>query len=283
MAAVSNHEAKLRHDQPRFVGPGLSAATIPMLSCPPMRLSPRQSLSFAAHLFKALAKQHHREMLPLLAQVVPEDAVVIDAGAHAGQFTKLLAQLAPRGMIFAFEPGEYARAILRRVVAWRRLDNVTIVAAGLSDVAAKARLSLPIKRSGSLGFGLGHIEQEPGQELNGRAARSETVELTTLDLFSAATGLARLDFIKADIEGWEARMLMGGLKSLRRFGPAILLEVVSGHLARAGSAPDAIWRTLAGFGYRALRLTAQGLQSAPEFSGDGDYLFVLPKHAVDSR
>jgi FkbM family methyltransferase len=244
-----------------------------------LALSPRQRLSFAAHLFKALVKQHHREMLPLLADLVPADAVVIDAGAHAGQFAKLFARLAPQGRVFAFEPGRYAGAILRRVVRLRGLGNVTLIAAGLSDRAGAMTLSLPIKNSGSLGFGLGHL----GQSANGRPAQCEIVELTTLDEFALSAGLTRLDFIKADIEGWEARLLGGGLGVIERFRPAILLEVVAAHLARANDRPETIWRALTPLGYRASRLTAAGPAAAPEFSGDGDYLFQCPGIKISGR
>ena len=237
-----------------------------------LALSPRQRLSFAAHLFKALFKQHHREMLPMLADLVPADAVVIDAGAHAGQFAKLFSRLAARGRVYAFEPGRYAGAILRRVVRWRGLGNVTLIAAGLSDRAGVMTLSLPIKRSGSLGFGLGHL----GENADARPSRSEQVELTTLDQFATRVGLTRLDFIKADIEGWEARLLGGGLGVIERFRPAILLEVVATHLARANDRPEMIWQMLSPLGYRAAKLTAEGPLAVPEFAGDGDYLFQCP-------
>jgi hypothetical protein len=45
----------------------------------------RITAGFFAHLFKAVCKQHHRELLPLLRPLIPADAVVLDVGAHAGQ------------------------------------------------------------------------------------------------------------------------------------------------------------------------------------------------------
>jgi len=59
----------------------------------------RQKLTWCAHFFKAATKQHHREMLPLLRRYIGADAVVIDVGAHAGQFAKLFAGLAVRGHV----------------------------------------------------------------------------------------------------------------------------------------------------------------------------------------
>jgi len=235
-----------------------------------MDLTFRQRLTFAAHLWKAATRQHHREFLPLLRQYVPADAVVADVGGHAGQFAKLFAGLAARGQVYSFEPGVYARAILDRVVRWRGLGNVEIVPFGLSDAAGQAHLSVPIKRSGSFGFGLSHL----GADAGGRAARSETIRLETLDGFVAVRNLARLDFVKADIEGWEMRLLAGGREAIARFRPAIMVELVTAHLARAGDRPEAVWQQLGGLGYRSFRLDGAIPAVVDGFSKDSDYLFV---------
>lgn len=96
-------------------------------------ISLRARMTYLAHLYKACMKQHHRPLMPALRRVVPEDAVVLDCGAHAGQFTKLFAAMAPKGHIYAVEPGSYAFSILRRAVAFNRLGNVTVKRLGLSD------------------------------------------------------------------------------------------------------------------------------------------------------
>src|SRR5579862_5528537 len=82
---------------------------------------------FFAHLFKAAFKQHHRELLPLLRPLISFDAVVLDVGAHAGQYAKLFSRLAPHGRVYAIEPQSYARRILRAAIAVNRLKNVTVL------------------------------------------------------------------------------------------------------------------------------------------------------------
>ena len=235
-----------------------------------LELTFRQRLTFAAHLYKALAKQHHRELIPLLAPLLGPDAVVCDAGAHAGQFAKLFAALAPGGRIYAFEPGAYPRAILEMVVRWRRLANVTVVPCGLSDAAGEARLGTPLKTSGSIGFGLAHLGADGGA----RAERSESVALTTLDRFAAEQELGRLDFLKMDIEGWEVRALRGGRATIARFRPAMLIELVESHLARAGTRASDAWTELAPLGYAAQLCRGAACAPVAGFAGDGEYLFV---------
>src|SRR5690242_6265415 len=96
------------------------------------------SPTWLAHLFKAVAKQHHRELVPVFARFIPEDGVVLDVGAHAGQFAKIFARLARKGRVFAFEPGTYARSILRLALYLNRARNVAIVPMGLGEAPGLA-------------------------------------------------------------------------------------------------------------------------------------------------
>jgi FkbM family methyltransferase len=236
-----------------------------------LRLTPRARLSWCAHLWKAATQQHHREYRALFERFVPRDAVVFDVGAHAGQFTKLLSRLAPAGRIYAFEPGGYARSILTRVAALHRLRNVEICPLALGDRPGTATLSVPIKRSGSMGFGLAHVGADP------RDSATESVTITTLDAFARERGLARLDFVKADIEGWEMRMLAGGADTIARFRPALLIEVVAEHLARAGDSAESVWAFFAALHYRAARVDLTGGRlalRAAERAADGDFLWL---------
>ena len=102
------------------------------MNAKPGRLSARPyrgriTPGFFAHLFKAAFKQHHRALVPLLRPLIKPDAIVLDVGAHAGQYAKLFAKLAPFGRVYAVEPQSYARRILRVALALNRLGNVTIL------------------------------------------------------------------------------------------------------------------------------------------------------------
>jgi FkbM family methyltransferase len=234
------------------------------------RLSLRARASWCAHLWKAATQQHHREFRPLFEELLPRDGVACDVGAHAGQFTKLLSRVARDGRVYAFEPGGYARSILRRVVALHRLDNVEICPFGLGDRVGEATLSVPLKRSGSMGFGLGHI----GGDV--RASATEPVRLTTLDAFARERAFVRLDFVKADIEGWEMRLVLGAAECIARFRPALMIEIVAEHLGRAGNTPAEMWSFFAARQYRAWRIEprAVGLELVPAARpGDGDFLW----------
>src|SRR5665213_4220034 len=122
-----------------------------------MRLTARQRASWLAHVFKAATQQHHGDLRTLFAPHIPSDAVIVDIGAHAGQFAKLFSAMAPGGHVFAFEPSAYARSVMAPALRFNRIGNVTVVPIGLSDAAGELTLHTPIKRGRSLGFGIAHL------------------------------------------------------------------------------------------------------------------------------
>ena len=238
----------------------------------------RARLTWCANLFKACFKQHHLELAAPLRRFIPEDAVVLDVGGHAGQFAKLFARLAPKGRVISVEPGAYALSILRIAIRINRLGNISIVASGLSDTPGEATLNVPVKPSGSIGFGLSHIG---GPASVGRPSVSETIPLTTVDLLSAAEGLQRLDFIKADIEGWELRMIVGAEETLRRFRPALMLEVNREALAKAGDTPEALFAYFDRLDYRGFALSGDGSRFEPAPVDRNNDIFFVPAERVD--
>ncbi len=153
-------------------------------------------MTWLAHAFKAAFQQHHKALLPALRPLLPRDGVVLDAGAHAGQFAFLFARLVPDGRVYAFEPGSYARSILRVAAAVKR-GPVSVRPEGLAEAPGESTLQVPVKPPGSVRFGVAHTGAPEGDGPH----VADPVRVTTVDAFAAHAGLTRLDFIKADIEG----------------------------------------------------------------------------------
>ena len=196
------------------------------------KISPRGYLTYSAHLFKAIFRKYHQELIPIFKQYIPKDACIIDVGAHAGQFTKMFLNIQPNAHIHAFEPASYTRSILSCMKSLHRLNNVTIVPLGLGDKTSELTLNIPIKSSGSLGYGLSHIGEIKEDEK--RLTYQETISIITLDDYIKDNNVERVDFIKADIEGWELRMLAGASKTLKKHKPVLFLEINDQFLGRAG-------------------------------------------------
>jgi FkbM family methyltransferase len=198
---------------------------------------------YLSHLFKSATRQDHAHLAPLVRAYLPADGVAIDVGAHGGQVTRLLAGIAHRGFVIAVEPSGYARSILRLALYLRGIQNVAIVAMALGASAGPALIRTPLKRHGDLGYGLANLVD------GGKSFIAEPIAVVTLDALVACLALPRLDFIKADIEGFEDELIKGAAHVLRTMRPVVYMEMDDGFLQRAGSSLDMLWARMTDSGY----------------------------------
>ncbi|WP_051212205.1 FkbM family methyltransferase [Rubritepida flocculans] len=165
--------------------------------------------------------EHHAEGMAALAAVaaaaVPEEGVILDVGANIGLSVLALAPLVPRGRIIAVEPGPRTAAALAETVALNGLGaRVACAALALSDVPGEALFHDAEHSAGA------HL-MDPAT-LDAASLPTLRVPVTTLDALVAEHGLARLDFVKIDVEGFESEVLAGGAASLARHRPLVFAE-----------------------------------------------------------
>lgn len=234
-----------------------------------MPANSRQTLDRLRHIVVACTQQHHEELIPVFRPHVPVGGTVIDVGAHAGQFSKLFSRMVGRGgVVHAFEPSGYTREILEIALRVTGRRNVVVHAKGLSDEPGTLTLHTPVKKSGVRGYGLASLGGVGEEAVRGDIA--ETVPVETLDHFVTKHGL-RVDFIKGDIEGWEAHLVRGAWRTLQTQTPALFLEIDHRLMSRAGeSAEDLVQRLLA-MGYLAQK--AGAWERVTAYAGPADYLF----------
>ncbi len=236
----------------------------------PVEMTIAARWDWIAHVAKAMLQNHHGELLTSLKPHIPTDGVVIDVGAHSGQTAKIFARLASNGKVYAFEPGSYALSVLRPAIWASRLSNIEIIPMGLSDEPGTATLSMPVKNHGGYGFGLSHMATPD----DSRPTVEETITISTLDKFVSDRALDRIDFIKADIEGWELAFLKGASATIGKFKPVFMLEIAENSLERANASPSDLFQLLGAHGYAAMKLESG--EAAPNFDGDADYIFAPP-------
>lgn len=147
---------------------------------------------------------------PLQAWVranLPRDAVVVDIGGNIGLTALILSALLPDGHVHVFEALPENAAFLRRNIAENGIRNVTVNSVALGRQPGSVQM-------GAAGAG-SHV-QSGGQGVE--------VPMTTLDRYVAEAGLARLDFIKMDVEGFEPPVLDGAAATIERFRPPVFME-----------------------------------------------------------
>lgn len=174
----------------------------------------------------------------------------IDVGANIGDWTLALAEaVGTQGKVYAFEPLPVMAQALEKTVAVNRLRQVQVVPIALASEEGETLFSA--ERGNTGGSRLGVMAGDFSQI---------TVAARTLDGFlRGERDVARLDFIKIDVEGFESAVLEGAREVLARFRPALLLE--TGH--EAGDRRESISKLLRPLGYRVVgAVTPHGIVEA---------------------
>ncbi|MDY0873795.1 FkbM family methyltransferase [Dongia rigui] len=187
---------------------------------------------------------------PFVRQLLRPGERVIDIGANYGIYSLTAARaVGAAGQVWSFEPASQTAAHLTRSIAANGFQNVSVIQAALSNREGEAQLGL----SG----------QSELNSLQGSAQGSETVALTTLDLWAAANDWPAIDFVKLDAEGEEPNVIRGGHAFLKRASPLIMFEIKHG--AKLNLALKAQFEEL---GYAAYRLVP-GLGILQPFEENG--------------
>jgi len=173
-------------------------------------------------------------------RTLEKDWVCLDVGGCFGWYTVLFANLAgPNGTVHVFEPVPDNRECLVENITLNASTNVTVHPYALGDKPATTTIYVP---EGGVS---GSLRAHGGAD----NCRAIEVQVSTLDDFARESSLARLDFIKADIEGAELLLLQGGAETLRRFKPTLMLEVQAHSTRLFGYEPKELFRFMQELGY----------------------------------
>lgn len=124
---------------------------------------------------------------------VKPGAVVADIGANIGYYTLLLSRaVGPGGHVYAIEPSPQIRLRLEDALRRNAVTNVTVVPYGISDRSERRAFTISAANLGASHFG------EPSED---------GLELRRLGDVIPADQLARLSFIKIDVEGMEGAVM----------------------------------------------------------------------------
>lgn len=191
---------------------------------------------------------YSRDIVLLLDRILKPGMVVMDAGANIGEITMSAAhRVGPDGKVFSFEPMSPLYARLQEHIEENDLTQVTAIKSGLSDCPGKADIyeSETKFQDGSENEGLGSLYKSTV-----RSVAVEEIEIDTVDVFFKKWSLTRLDLIKIDVEGAELQVLKGGLDTISRMHPYIIIEIQDETAHDAGYEAVEILRLLKSFGYR---------------------------------
>ncbi|MGW6935598.1 FkbM family methyltransferase [Lentzea sp. NPDC054927] len=192
------------------------------------------------------------ELLGLRKIIKPGD-VCVDVGAALGLYTVTLSRLVgPLGTVHSVEPLVFAHPALSYALRPREGRNIQRHSVALGNSQGREVMSVPVRHGSPVtgrsfltvgAKGLGSNE-EFDQHLD------VLVKADTLDHFVEEHGIGKLDFVKADVEGAELRVLEGAKETIERLKPAFLLEIEERHVERFGYHAKDVADFLAERGYR---------------------------------
>jgi len=173
-----------------------------------------------------------------LVKVVQPGSCAVDAGAHIGFYTLLLAKLVGlQGKVFAFEPLPWNFGALSENVHINNCTQVELINKALLDHACELQANVP------------GGEPLPGSVSFSTPNGSKHVRATAVALDDFLGDAEQpVQFIKIDVEGAESLVLKGASKAIEKNHPAMMIEVH--HFD--GSEPDdsPVIGQLQGWGYQ---------------------------------
>lgn len=229
------------------------------------------SLRVLAHAWRAYRRNKknlkHEPEVPYLKDLLSGAPLCLHVGASDGRHSYVMAEVAPKARIVAFEPSPFTFRVLKTTLAWHGLRaRVTAVNAAVSDQPGEMTLVTPRKSSGRMGRAYAFIADKAPDgaarpDVEDKGVTTERVPVIALDSYVREHKLGQVDFIRMDIEGAEAMALAGAADILERDRPNILLEIHPEMLReRFGGSADNLVAGLLSRGYRMFALSPAGVE-----------------------
>jgi FkbM family methyltransferase len=161
---------------------------------------------------------------------IKKGQTVLDIGAHkAGYLYFMLKQVGDQGKVFAFEPQSNLYQYLKKIQSLFKWENVTIEHLALSDSAGIVTLYIPTNKVSNAASSPGATIVEHREQSTFSA--TESVSTETLDSYCLRHNIQPA-FIKIDVEGNELKIFQGGVETLKKYKPKIIVEIEARHVGQ---------------------------------------------------
>lgn len=157
------------------------------------------------------------EALACIIETLPENCVIVDAGANVGAFCvpMSIAARSKKGTVYAFEVQKKLYQALCGTIVLNDFDNLEIYNVGLGEEEKELRVP-KVNYNQYQDYGIvSLIDQERIQK-----NENEIIEIVTVDQL----GFQRLDLFKIDVEGMELEILKGSVATVKKHRPYFWIE-----------------------------------------------------------
>jgi FkbM family methyltransferase len=166
----------------------------------------------------AAVRSYEPEVTAVVRSLIGPGAGFVDVGANIGWFSLLAGSIVgPSGTVIAVEPNLRNCDLLRTSRAINRFDRIDVVAGAASDAGGWLALETDASNGRVIPLGpvTGRTEAVPC---------SYAVPAFTLDQLLADRNVERVDAMKVDVEGVEARVFAGAEQLLANQHPPVVFE-----------------------------------------------------------
>jgi FkbM family methyltransferase len=194
------------------------------------------------------------------------DDIILDVGSNIGLVAVQMSAIAEKGEVHAFEPFSKNHARLMEHISMNNIKNIIPNNLGMSDKSETVAMSSPNEENS----GMTRVDPDADGDL----------PLTTIDDYCKRAGIQKLDLIKMDIEGYEAKALHGGKEVLKNLKPTLFIELDDSNLRKYGDSAKDLVLFLEENGYECIDCTnGQSIQSKTDFSDL--HIDILAKQTLD--
>ncbi len=166
----------------------------------------------------ALFNTHEPLNTELLTQNLKKGMVCFDVGANIGYYTLLESKMVgDEGKVIAIEPSPINFKQLQKNIQNEKAKNVELYQIAGGDQNSTIKFLLDPHSNLSRIISNEEKVREKGEIVD--------VPMKKLDSFLEASTIRTLDFIRMDVEGYEFNILEGMRNSIKKFRPAIQMEV----------------------------------------------------------
>lgn len=146
----------------------------------------------------------------LLEDETKKNEVIVDVGANIGVYVIPLAKRVNK--VIAFEPHPKTHEMLEKSIELNHIHNVKLIRRAVSHSEKK------------ISFHLNEMPLESAFIATSDIKSDSIIETQSIDLDTALAGEDRVDWLIIDVEGFEADVLTGAIKTLTKHSPKIIVE-----------------------------------------------------------
>jgi FkbM family methyltransferase len=199
-------------------------------------INPSEDIGIEENLYRF--GTYEKGILNFIEKNLKQDQVFLDVGANIGLMSCFASKvLRESGKVLAVEANPKTREILHYNLKLNSCNNVSVFPLGLGNEQGKA-----------LFFENWEVNRGGASFLNQSSSENQgiEVEISTIDkLFEDQP----IDIIKIDVEGFELNVLQGGIASIEKHKPILIIEVSSNREHEIGVKPQEIRTFIMNLGF----------------------------------